>query len=79
MGHLHNYIARTLYLLTQYQAISMRVIHIQRCKHKGMVPNLHHAIGRVAPGDAEISSAGIDMVFDPGRLVATTTLLQAKG
>ena len=57
----------------------MQVIHIQRCKHKGMVPKYCHAIGRVAPGDKEFRSVGIDMVLNPGRLLATTTLLQAKG
>ena len=56
----------------------MQVIHVQRCKHKGMVPDYCHAIGRVAPGYEEVRSASVHVVLNPGSLLATTTLLQAK-
>ncbi len=56
----------------------MQGMHLQKCKHKGMMPNYCHAIGRVAPGNKEVRGAGIEVVLNPGRLLATTTLLQAK-
>ena len=57
----------------------MQMIHVQRCKHKGMLPNYCHAVGRAVLGDKELSSAGVHVILNPGRPLATTTLLQAKG
>ena len=42
------------------------------------MPNYRHAVGRAAPGDEEVRSAGVHVILNPGRLLATTTLLQAK-